>query len=67
MNDGEFKMRVLEDLAVIKTMARQTDKDVLQLQKTIYGNGSMGVRTQVIILWGAFIVVGGALIKVAFK
>jgi hypothetical protein len=67
MNDSEFKMRVLEDLAVIKTMAKQTDKDVLALQKCVYGNGKIGIKTQVFILWGAFIVVGGMLITVITK
>ncbi len=64
MNDSEFKMRVLEDLAVIKTMARQTDKDVLALQKCVYGNGKIGLKTQVFILWGVFLIIGGALVKI---
>ena len=35
-------------------------------EKFIYGNGTPGVRTQVYILWGCFVIVGSLLIKVVF-
>lgn len=37
--------------------------DVTCLKHTVYGNGKMGLRTQVIILWGVFAIVGGIAIK----
>ena len=67
MNDSEFKMRVIDDLATIKAMARQTDKDVHALQKCVYGNGKMGLKTQVFILWGVFLILGGTLLKVVIR
>lgn len=67
MDEGEFKMRVLEDLATIKQIARQTDRDILTLKKTIYGNGTMGLKTQVVILWGCFVIVGGLALKVLVR
>jgi hypothetical protein len=42
-------------------------KDVEQLKKTVYGNGKMGLRTQVIILWGAFSILGAIVIRAAAK
>lgn len=51
MSDSEFKMRVLEDLAIIKTCAKQTDKDLIVIKKSIYGNGVPGLKTQMLIAY----------------
>ena len=64
MDEHEFREKVLVDLADIKACGRQTDKDINSLKKTVYGNGSPGIKTQVFVLWGAFCILSGLLIKV---
>ena len=38
-----------------------------KLDKILNGNGSAGLRTQVFILWGAFIVLGSMLLTFFYK
>lgn len=33
-----------------------------KIEKTVYGNGSPGIRTQVFVLWGAFLIIGTIII-----
>jgi len=42
-------------------------EDVKSLKHSVYGNGKIGIRTQVYILWGAFIAVGGLVVRVLAK
>lgn len=64
MTEQEFRDKVLEDLTILKTCAKQTDKDIISLNKTVFGNGRIGLKTQVFVLWGAFCVLGGLVVKV---
>lgn len=64
MTEQEFREKVLEDLTILKTCAKQTDKDIVSLNKTVYGNGKVGLKTQVFILWGFFCALGGIVVRV---
>jgi len=37
---------------------------ITKLEKSIYGNGNIGIRTQVFVLWGAFIIIGTLLLRI---
>jgi len=42
-------------------------EDVKSLKSSVYGNGKIGIRTQVYILWGAFSIFGALVISVVAK
>ncbi len=58
-NMSEIKIQVAlinQKLDMITTLAKRTDE-------VIYGNGKIGLRTQVYILWGVFLVISSLLVK----
>jgi hypothetical protein len=67
MDEHEFREKVLEDLAILKTCAKQTDKDIVSLNKTVYGNGTPGIKTQVFVLWGILMILGSLVIRALAK
>lgn len=67
MNEQDFREKVLTDLTEIKMCIKQSDKDLTDLKKVVYGNGKMGLRTQMTIVWGLGTIVVAILTKLVFN
>lgn len=66
----EIKVDIAEIRQAIKSKEETLEEHEEKLKKvceTIDGNGRIGLKTQVYILWGAFIILGSILLKEIFQ
>ena len=66
MTDLEIHAKTDRELLVMACMQlNDVCKKVVKLDKAVHGNGKIGIKTQVYILWGIFIV-GGGMVAVTY-
>lgn len=67
MNDEDFKQYIIKELAEIKIFIKQYNEDIKNLKSNVYGNGKIGLKTQVFILWSMFIIISSLFLKIVFR